>query len=124
MREIRFREWDDLNGEMHLAWHPRFKVDGYTTELLQDGKVMQFTGLHDKNGKEIYEGDVVRDLRFSKHNIHEIQFGEGGEGEPADYVGGYIGWCMGNGETTGFTSGRELEVIGNIYENPELLNRE
>ena len=69
--------------------------------------LMQFTGLHDKNGKEIWEGDVVRWLS----HFHQITVDE--------YHGFRFMW--GKDELCR-AHGIEGEVLGNIYENPELLN--
>jgi hypothetical protein len=67
--------------------------------------VMQFTGLKDKNGKEIYEGDVIR--------------GEGGN-LPVEWRNGFY---MVRPDKTAFdlVDGYEIDIIGNIYENPGLL---
>lgn len=85
--------------------------------------LMQSTGLHDKNGKEIFEGDIVRTTRF---------FGRADEiGGFYEYEKDYVGvvkvlegsWVI----DTGIVAVRlwseidESEVLGNIYENPELL---
>ena len=90
-------------------------VDTYPDQY----EIMQFTGLKDKNSKDIYEGDICK----SKYDeVGEIKMGIGAEGEPADYMGSYYGWCfdkVGN-DGTGFLDG-DLTVIGNIYENPELI---
>jgi uncharacterized phage protein (TIGR01671 family) len=77
----------------------------------------QFTGLHDKNKKEIYEGDVLTD--FEEKDFICIIKWEDNRGHWAcyDYKNRYIGFAfeyIANG----------LEVIGNIYENPELLRKE
>lgn len=74
--------------------------------------LMQFTGLKDKNGKEIYEGDVVEFILPNEHEgeteyIEEITY------EGSSFV------LDGNVPVDAFE--KELEVIGNIYENPELL---
>jgi hypothetical protein len=106
-REIKFRAWDMDNKIMSK---PFGLMHG--EELLSDMHIiMQYTCLKDKNGKEIYEGDIVR-VDNEDHGP-EIRLVE---------------WLVGNvceGESAGFTiiSGDvyEYEVIGNIYEHPELL---
>jgi len=64
--------------------------------------LLQFTGLHDKNGKEIYEGDIVEfESEYGKAKS-EVAY-------PED-------WLF-------FSEDKTLKIIGNIYENPELLNK-
>jgi len=112
-REIKFR-----------AWHRKEKVmlkpdDNYgTTRDLdcvvyymqgQPVELMQYTGLKDKNGKEIYEGDIVKSHHFLPS---EIVFTEGiflAEDTPLLY------------DTLSVYPDNKWEVIGNIYENPELI---
>ena len=76
--------------------------------IFETKHLMQFTGLKDKNGKEIYEGDIVCADRHSAPNFQVI-FHEG-----AFRLRDHINRIM-NQVTSGF------EVIGNIYENPSLL---
>lgn len=88
--------------------------------------IQQCTGLKDKNGKLIYEGDVVRLFGNIEgqniNNIHSVKFG--------DFAMYVYGWYLGGIEyaiplsTSLDTSGLELEIIGNIYENADLLRGE
>lgn len=104
MREIKFRRWK--HGFMDYEPH----VNGYINHFLNkdDGSVwMQFTGWVDKNGNDIYQGDVIR-----RKNLFQ-DFGTQRNGFSYDY----IIWSDFRGDV--YRSER-YEVIGNIYENPEL----
>ena len=95
---------------------------GVTREV--DGEtVSQYTGLNDKNGKEIYEGDIIevnqRTLTPDKRpeaRILEVKFEN-------HTVGDFHNWeIWGFRDYSKSTYGHEVEIIGNIYENPELHN--
>jgi uncharacterized phage protein (TIGR01671 family) len=100
MREIKFRFWDGKKMTYHgyqeaeCSFHGLLVCEGDTIPL-------QFTGLKDKNGKEIYEGDL---LKYDE-DIREVTFDDG----------------MFN---VGHVLAERYEVIGNIYENPNLLKGE
>lgn len=122
MRDLKFRAWDGkkmiepcVNMLIQSSNGYPFWQFGFNEPDPMFGTiVMQFTGLKDKNGKEIYDGDVVR--AWGRHNDCEYTpfIVEWGNQEDSD---------IGN-DATGFNVGADLyyEVIGNIYENPELLN--
>ena len=104
MRTIKFRAW---NSDEKIMSKP-FKLI-HDEELYSDTHVvMQFTGLQDKNGKEIYEGDVV-ELNNTKYDIVFI------EGE-------FCG-ANDNGESIQMFEVINGSVIGNIYEHSELLTQ-
>ena len=84
--------------------------------------VGQFTGLTDKNGKKIFEGDIVRD---SNNFVGIVEFGTG-TFDSGVYC--YTGWhrrerdgCVDHTELHDYGWPKEFEVIGNIHDNPELL---
>jgi len=87
-------------------------------ENVEDLVFQQYTGLLDKNGKEIYEGDIVRvitDLEEGAELLMKVEWENG-----AFILYGY-GWAIILCEEERY---RELEIISNIYENPELLTKE
>jgi uncharacterized phage protein (TIGR01671 family) len=108
MREKKFIAWDKINKKMVSV------IDFSCLNYPEKYEVMQFTGLHDKNGKEIYEGYIVHVKNIKRNQL----------------IGFDVGWaCYGfvynTGELMRKITPREmvrLEVIGNIYENPELMN--
>ena len=113
MREIRFRAWDYTQNKIRIVTDLMSVCDGSWNVSYDGGEnytgdivLMQYTGLHDKKGKEIYEGDIVR-LKWkdagnhAKQTIRSVQWN-------------------GNGYGCALTE-YECEVIGNVWENPELL---
>ncbi|KRL88614.1 hypothetical protein FC50_GL002374 [Lacticaseibacillus pantheris DSM 15945 = JCM 12539 = NBRC 106106] len=72
----------------------------------------EYTGLHDRNGKEIYEGDVLRD---ENGDLYKVKF-DGGQFQPLLRYGGTQVAIESIVDMADYSS-----VIGNIYENPELL---
>ena len=117
MREIKFRAWDKFERKMWPVTLINFRegvaaLEGYEGELVNEDTplegrrqnkplkllvLMQFTGLHDKSGKGIYEGDILK-----RNDIYEYEV-----------KWNKCGWTI--------DSESECEVIGNIYENPELI---
>jgi len=119
MREIKFREWD---GEQMHYWgfnieYPR-TFEGPPHARGKSSKnmpQMQFTGLHSKNGKEVYENDIIKFPDEVTTAPQEVLNGAR-EGSP---------WHLRTRNARGWwgdpKSWDGIEVIGNIYENPELL---
>lgn len=138
MRTIKFRAWDKAKKKMVYSSDELYGfeiyLDGSFSVSEDDGikglmhwvyrkpadfELMQFTGLLDKNGKEIYEGDVVKgwegddmhDFDACIVKYEEDGFGIYDEKQKWPYVASLIE----------IVNNRSLEIIGNIYENPSLL---
>ena len=115
-REIKFRAWD--KGKKEFVDDVLITANKHGFLYQNDNKcefsgedrdiiLMQYTGLKDKNGKEIYEGDIVNENIQDRN--YKIIFENGGFlGEAED------GHVL-------FFGNKHVEVIGNIYENPELV---
>jgi uncharacterized phage protein (TIGR01671 family) len=163
MRDIRFRAWDKKEKAMSYSDEVEFsaspdcdfqltQLDGFFGWLTPDEDnryvLMQFTGLEDKNGKEIYEGDIISfSSQFGKSIWEVFWFSGTFDINGSEYSGiatgfwvraikphkyGRVGNIEGLAEKYQFTNyggnggveTKDCKVIGNIYENPELLKKE
>ena len=127
MKETKFRAWDKEKKRMYadvgifpFPWNERtqnnswsFSADGTTVNPYHKNiALMQYIGLKDKNGKEVYEGDIALTRRYIVEN--------GKQKRPEKkfvVVDSIQSWhtvlCL--------SSDNNIEIIGNIHENPELL---
>lgn len=144
MRDIKFRVWDTNNKEMlevqeldyqnSYNGQPMVRTTMYNDHFdTEDMILMQYTGLKDENGKEIYEGDIIEFSYDTFTGNFDTKIGKG----TIEFISGafYIKPFeiegkkikdIENGEWFLLYSVNEdtLEVIGNIYDNPELLEAE
>lgn len=148
MRDIKFRAWDKKDNQMienvcvfthavgtsvmvnfghkQLPYAPgdNWRADHYGNRYSDDGSVipMQYTGLKDKNDVEIYEGEILHFMEF--YNGGGMEGYREAERETTDKVywdDEAAGWSIDSLPLTIPTQDDECEVIGNIYENRDLL---
>lgn len=126
-RKFQFRVWDEESKKMYCGPEAIVTFSGFLEEVyirnkntvdeLIDYKLMQWTGAKDSNNKDIYEGDILEiEDYFGENIIGKVLYDE----KQACY------WIMQGNERSHFMMTFDLEsyvhtVIGNIYENPELL---
>jgi hypothetical protein len=120
MREIKFRAWDkecgrmffDLTIEAIINQTVDSVKNGHDTHWLgeTDHVLMQYTGLHDVNGREIYEGDLVRIGDGKNTAVCPVEWKSDADW-PSFLLGGNYFIC----------AWPKCEIVGNIYETPELL---
>ena len=129
MREIKFRAWDETNKRMYTqSFELNWKGEITRTYGLYPSPsliLMQYTGLKDKSGKEIYEGDVLDGdtytgkviIKFGAHETSTDYYACNAYGfyGLAQYDNTYSLDCCLHSE--------DAKIIGNIYENPELLEK-
>jgi len=118
-----FRAWNKLASRMYIVNGLHFDrgMVQYANNdnairfiKLENIILMQSTGLHDKNGKEVFVGDIIKCTRGCPHEVYlEKEYG-------GTYVGGMPAIYL-KGIREGYAWTGAEEIIGNIYENPELL---
>ncbi|KKN83579.1 hypothetical protein LCGC14_0298180 [marine sediment metagenome] len=134
-RELKFRAWD----QAEKKWIPGgygFHITGEAMMLgglfqdrclgeLDDVEITQWTGLLDKNGKEIFEGDIVATGTSEDHVLAVVRFGKGericwhyDDHKELEFHGWYLEGLI---DCEDELYNREMIIVGNVYENPSLV---
>lgn len=145
MREIKFRAWNTKTECMYCdtGLTSLGINDGIELAIKDNYILMQYTGLKDKNGKEIYEGDIVRNnwtninndfigekwaVKFGDHMTGSDYYASGAYGFYYEAINNKEETCSLNSlptnDSINIENNPDLEVIGNIYENKDLLKEE
>ena len=120
----KFRAWDKetktmievslINFEEHLILGGYWEFGQTESIKFDEIELMQSTGLKDKNGKEVFVGDIIKCTRGCPHEVSLVK----------EYGGTYIGGMPAiylKGIREGYAWTEHEEILGNVYENPELL---
>jgi len=123
-REIKFRAYDTITEYMFVQGTPGLEtIQSFFFHIPKNAHLMQWTGLLDKNGKEIYEGDILRNTKC-KDQLVEVYW-EGNVIQRDDWIdwgGFYFRKIKVDEDMTYAVYQKQIEVIGSIYDNPELLD--
>ena len=131
MREIKFRAFDKVNKRMLYNIQNEYDGDeqcfGSYLNMTDFYEVMEYTGVKDHNNKEIYEGDIVKVVKTDFVDDYEYEYEEGKYIIKFSFDRFYLENCS-NGEIQEFKDAigdySYIEVIGNIYDNLELLEEQ
>ena len=120
MREIKFRAFQD-NEMKYQEVCGVYGTKTFLNKLYEDCNLMQYTGLKDKNGKEIYEGDIIKNIKYG--GVAIIRWGLKNE----TYCGWTVEWINPRNDQIKYDlmyykDLENCEIIGNIHENKDLLN--
>lgn len=118
MREIKFRAWDKINKDMFNVESINFQEsrvykDTVSYREFNNVDVMQYAGLKDKNNKEIYEGDILFESFGERY--YKVVFENGSF--RAEFNGDFDKYSFDLIDVVA----QGCEIVGNIYENPELM---
>lgn len=119
---IKFRAWDTTNKEFvndvmidlsgKVYYNDKINIYSQWREVVNI-ITLRYTGLNDKNGKEIYVGDIIK-LKIDDKNLYIVEFSLGSFVLCSDFGEDYI---IGNIKTN------YIEIVGNVHQNPELLEK-
>ena len=136
-KEVKFRgqridnnEWifgfyvKDPKGQHRIYWQPFDDASSNTYHFVKPETIGQFTGIKDMKSKDVYANDICRSDGFNLIvkfiNNYKLEVGRN-ENDGEIYYSIISGWFGEFTDKSGYTTLAELEVIGNIYESPELL---